>query len=339
MFEVEDIGDVLARPRIYGTETGLRDVLRGAGAGEVIATVSRRMENAMHDDSRRPRSMRVSAAPRAGRALGVADNQGNRRSTRATSRRLAMAAVLPMSLAGLLFTQPASAFTEDTVLAIAKAFNDNLNNPDCGKMITGPSAVDSLAVQDSIVSIGLKVDCPVKPKGLECPGLREVFDQDPPGENARSTLQGGLDGRTALFKGFQEGRTSSADFKPGQVPFPSLSPLEARELILLHEVSHATGALGNDRPELGQAAIDRARAWNSALVRVCIRPGNPGFPTSKQFWLGPAAACGRPAYSTPACSAILGTACPKDGVFVCTGGTCDADDRHVFYQGYLLQCL
>ena len=126
----------------------------------------------------------------------------------------------------------------------------------------------------------------------------------------------------------------TSDFFPGQVPVPPLNALEARELILLHELGHSTGALGNDR-FIGTIA----QKFNSALVRVCIRPGNPGFPTATQFWLGPAAACGRPTYSTPACSAILGNACPQSGVFSCTGSTCDADDRHVFFQGYLLRCL
>jgi hypothetical protein len=324
---------------LLGTEYRSHDVLPVPGWRR-HRTVSRRMEDDMRNDARKPHWLKTTAPQCVGRTLDVIGHRnGDLGSRRAKPRRMAAAAVLPMSLAGLLLARPASALSPVTIEAVGTA-NIALNLPDCVAMVTGPSAVSAKDVLAGIVANG-EPPCP-NPRDTEpkCIGLRENFGENPQVNglpiSALSFQQGGIGGRTVLFQRFSQGIVDVSDFAPGQVPFPPLTAAESRTLILLHELGHSTDVVPR---EVSPAAQTIARAYNSAVVRLCIRPDNPGFPTAKQFWLGPAAACGRPTHSTPACSAILGTACPQSGVFSCTGSTCDADDQHVFYQGYLLRCL
>jgi hypothetical protein len=177
----------------------------------------------------------------------------------------------------LLFVQPAWALSPDTVAAIGEASTDITSRDRCNSLITGRSGDSSLKILNSIVMLGQQ-SCPApRPNQPKCPGLREVFTEDPPNANAVSILQGGLSGSTALFKGFEEGRSVSSDFPVGKEPNPGLSPLEAQVLILLHELAHTTGALGDDSRDAGIA-----QAFNFDIVRRCIRPP-PDPPHLKGF--------------------------------------------------------
>jgi hypothetical protein len=272
----------------------------------------------MRNESRRPHWMRMNAK-RAGRALAV-----------------------PLSLTGLLLAQPASALSADTEAALAAA-RVALERPECTKLIRS-SLVMPIDVLNSLVDLG-RTACTPREQEPQCPGLREVFDKNPTGPFggvalALSTFQGGLLGRTALYEGFSKGLSNPQDFAPTEIPFPPLNPLEARELVLLHELAHSTGKLGDDRKPIAERPTEFiSQGFNSSIVKQCIRPNASEPGRTSRFWIGPAAACGRPTHSTPACTAIVGGTCPRSGVFSCTGNVCDFDDQHVFYQGYLLDCL